>query len=83
MQGTVIFYGFADEQATEPEKRIVINAGEFAVSPPQYWHRVELSEDAQFNINFWSEKDHEGSKVMQQSKIHNQPIENLFEDSDR
>ncbi|MGB5444911.1 MAG: cytoplasmic protein, partial [Psychromonas sp.] len=28
-----------------------------ATSPPQYWHRIELSEDAQFNINFWSDKD--------------------------
>ncbi|MGQ7152943.1 DUF1971 domain-containing protein, partial [Escherichia coli] len=25
-------------------------AGAFATSPPQYWHRVELSDDAQFNI---------------------------------
>ncbi|WP_438012854.1 DUF1971 domain-containing protein [Psychrobacter raelei] len=80
MQGTVTFFGFADEAATEPEKKIVIQAGQFAVSPPQYWHRVELSDDAQFNINFWSEKEHEGSKLMQQSKVHNQPIADLFDE---
>ena len=30
MQGVVTFYGFASEEATEPEKTIVIKAGEFA-----------------------------------------------------
>lgn len=44
MEGTVTYYGFADEQATEPEVKVVINAGQFATSPPQYWHRIELSE---------------------------------------
>nr|WP_255016865.1 hypothetical protein [Psychrobacter sp. PraFG1]UTT87723.1 hypothetical protein MN210_16650 [Psychrobacter sp. PraFG1] len=58
----------------------MIQAGQFAVSPPQYWHRIELSDDAQFNINFWSEKEHEGSKLMQQSKVHNQPIADLFDE---
>lgn len=57
MEGTVTFYGFANADATEPEQVIVIEAGQFATSPPQYWHRVELSDDAQFNINFWSEKE--------------------------
>ncbi|MFT6268310.1 MAG: tellurite resistance-related uncharacterized protein [Alphaproteobacteria bacterium] len=52
MQGTVTFFGFANEEDTEPEKTVVIQAGTFATSPPQYWHSVELSDDAQFNINF-------------------------------
>ncbi len=55
MEGVVTYYGFADENATEPEAKVVINAGEFATSPPQYWHKIELSDNAQFNINFWSE----------------------------
>lgn len=55
MEGSVTYYGFADGQATTPEIVHVIRAGQFATSPPQYWHRIELSEDAQFNINFWSE----------------------------
>lgn len=56
MEGTVTYYGFANEQAEEPEIKLVISAGEFATSPPQYWHRVELSDDARFNIHFWAEQ---------------------------
>lgn len=57
MQGVVTFYGFADKESVEPEQLIVIKAGEFTTTPPQYWHKVELSEDAQFNVNFWSSKE--------------------------
>ncbi|GIU23387.1 DUF1971 domain-containing protein [Shewanella schlegeliana] len=57
MEGVVTYLGFADSEATEPELKVVIEAGQFATSPPQYWHRIELSDDAQFNINFWSESD--------------------------
>ncbi|MEC6882893.1 DUF1971 domain-containing protein [Photobacterium piscicola] len=57
MEGQVVYYGFANSTATEPEVRVEINAGQFATSPPQYWHRIELSDDAQFNINFWSDAD--------------------------
>ena len=55
MEGTVTYYGFANEHANEPEVKVVINAGQFATSPPEYWHRIEITDDAQFNINFWSE----------------------------
>ncbi|NYY79983.1 hypothetical protein DMH17_14435 [Raoultella planticola] len=41
----------------KPEVKVVINAGQFATSPPQYWHRIEMSDDAQFNINFWVEEE--------------------------
>jgi len=57
MEGVVTYFGFADEHAQEHEAKVVIEAGNFATSPPQYWHRIELSDDAQFNINFWSEED--------------------------
>ena len=63
MEGVVTYYGFADGEATEPEVKVVIEAGQFATSPPQYWHRIELSEDAQFNLNFWSEKDKTGQAM--------------------
>lgn len=85
MQGVVTFYGFANEEATEPEKKVVINAGQFATSPPQYWHRVELSDDAQFNINFWTDpslsdsKEAGSNKMFNSSKIHSKPIEKLFD----
>ena len=42
MEGQVTYYGFADEFETEPEMVVVINAGQFATSPPQYWHRIEI-----------------------------------------
>ncbi len=57
MNGQVTYYGFANEKSTEPEVTVVIHAGQFATSPPQYWHCIELSDDAQFNINFWSNSD--------------------------
>ena len=57
MEGTVTYFGFADGDATEPEITVVIPAGQFATSPPEYWHRIELSDNAQFNINFWSAED--------------------------
>ncbi|GGI82590.1 DUF1971 domain-containing protein [Shewanella gelidii] len=60
MQGSVTYYGFASEHAKTPEVEIVIQAGQFATSPPQYWHKVSLSEDAQFHINFWSETEQHG-----------------------
>jgi len=55
MEGTVTYYGFANEYSNEPEIKVVVNAGQFATSPPEYWHRIEITDDAQFNINFWSE----------------------------
>ena len=83
MQGVVTFYGFADEAVTEPEQTIVIEAGQFAVSPPEYWHRVELSDDAQFNINFWTEggneSKNESKSLFNSSTIHSKPIEKLFD----
>ncbi|MGO1618406.1 MAG: DUF1971 domain-containing protein [Oceanisphaera sp.] len=81
MQGKVTFYGFANEAATAPEKTLVIEAGQFAVSPPQYWHRVELSDDAQFNINFWAATDASNKAMFKTSRIHNQPIEEIFDSS--
>jgi tellurite resistance-related uncharacterized protein len=68
MEGTVTYYGFANEHASEPEIKVVINVGQFATSPPEYWHRVELSDDAQFNLNFWSETDKKGQPLFNAKK---------------
>ncbi len=68
MQGTVTYFGFPDSEATTPEKTVVIEAGRFATTPPQYWHRVELSDDAQFNINFWSADDKQGKRLLHSKK---------------
>lgn len=68
MEGTVTYYGFADGEATEPEKIVVIEAGHFTTTPPQYWHRVELSADARFNINFWSAGEMKGQPLFRTKK---------------
>ncbi len=63
MEGTVTYFGFADADATEPEIKVIIEAGQFATSPPEYWHKIEMSDNAQFNINFWSEQDKRNEKM--------------------
>lgn len=68
MEGMVTYYGFANEEAAEPELKVEIKAGQFATSPPQYWHKIELTDDAQFNINFWSDKDKGGQKLFHAKK---------------
>ena len=65
MEGVVTYYGFPDGETMEPEVKVVIEAGQFATSPPQYWHRVELSDNAQFNINFWSASDKKDQPLFQ------------------
>ncbi|HAK33848.1 MAG TPA: cytoplasmic protein, partial [Pantoea sp.] len=42
MRGAVNYFGFAGENEAEPEMTLTINAGQFGISPPQYWHRIEL-----------------------------------------
>lgn len=54
MQGTICYYGYADETSPDPVNIITINAGEFAVFPPEKWHRIEaMSDDTVFNIDFY------------------------------
>ena len=64
MAGVLTFYGFPDKETMEPELVVTVNAGEFTTTPPQYWHKVELSNDAQFNVNFWSDKDKKGGPLL-------------------
>ena len=64
MAGTLTYYGFPDKETMEPEVVITVTAGEFTTTPPQYWHRVELSDDAQFNVNFWSDKDRKNGPLL-------------------
>lgn len=55
MCGAVKYIGFKSQHDTQPEIEAVINAGSFGVSPPQYWHRIELlTEDTYFNIDFFA-----------------------------
>lgn len=56
MQGAVKYFGFASEHDTTPEVEVVIEAGHFGISPPQYWHHIELlTEETYFNIDFFAD----------------------------
>ncbi|KFC86737.1 putative cytoplasmic protein [Hafnia alvei ATCC 13337] len=54
MQGTIRYYGYADETSPEVIETLTIEAGQFGVFPPEKWHRIEaLSEDTVFNVDFY------------------------------
>lgn len=55
--GQLKFTGF-ESRHSEVEKEIILEAGSQAVSPPQYWHKVEfLTEDTEFFVKFYAQKD--------------------------
>ncbi|KJG55948.1 DUF1971 domain-containing protein [Photobacterium kishitanii] len=57
LQGQLKFYGFRDRRG-EVEQEIIINAGDIAISPPQYWHKVEfLTEETQFQVRFYAQNN--------------------------
>jgi len=57
LAGILKFYGFTDRRG-EVEQEITIQTGQIAISPPQYWHRVEfLTDDTQFQVQFYAQKD--------------------------
>ena len=54
MQGTIVYYGYADETSPEPIETLTIKAGEFGVFPPEKWHRIEpLTDDTIFSVDFY------------------------------
>lgn len=56
MRGAVKYYGFASEKEAQQEMEVTIMAGQFGISPPQYWHRIELlSDETCFNIEFFAD----------------------------
>ncbi|QGU89835.1 DUF1971 domain-containing protein [Erwinia sorbitola] len=58
MQGAVKYYGFASADEAEPEIEIIIQAGHFGISPPEYWHHIRLlTDDTFFNIDFFAQPD--------------------------
>lgn len=57
LSGALKFYGFAERRG-EIEKEIIIPAGEAAISPPQYWHKVEfMTPQTTFKVDFYAQKD--------------------------
>ncbi|MCS3409100.1 DUF1971 domain-containing protein [Serratia sp. AKBS12] len=58
MRGAVKYIGFSAEHDGEPEMEVIISAGQFGVSPPEYWHRIELlTPDTYFNLDFFAAPD--------------------------
>ena len=58
MCGAVKYFGFASENETAHETEVTIHAGQFGISPPQYWHRIALlTDDTCFNIDFFADPD--------------------------
>jgi tellurite resistance-related uncharacterized protein len=54
LQGTICYYSYADETSPDAIEKLVINAGEFAVFPPETWHNIEaLSDDTIFSVDFY------------------------------
>lgn len=73
MQGAVKYFGFAGEHDTLPEVEVVIEAGHFGISPPQYWHHIELlTDDTYFNIDFFADPNEalEGKRSAQVVNTH-------------
>ena len=73
MEGAVKYFGFASENDTTAEIEVVIEAGHFGISPPQYWHCIELlTDDTYFNIDFFADPDEalEGKGIGQVVNTH-------------
>jgi tellurite resistance-related uncharacterized protein len=55
--GSLNFFGYAERKG-EIEKTLCIEAGAYAVSPPEYWHKVEfLTKDTVFRVDFYAEEN--------------------------
>jgi len=62
-KGQLKFFGFTERRG-EIEQEIIITANQSAVSPPEYWHKVEfLTDDTEFHVDFYAQK---GSKIVKQ-----------------
>lgn len=56
MRGALKYLGFPDANGIVPDTEVIIEAGNFTVSPPEKWHRIEiLRDDTYFNIDFFAE----------------------------
>ncbi|QFU21566.1 DUF1971 domain-containing protein [Shewanella eurypsychrophilus] len=56
LSGELAFYGFESRRG-EVELTINIPAGGTAVSPPEYWHKVEfLNDETSFKVDFYADK---------------------------
>ncbi len=57
LAGTLKFFGFTKRKGNI-EQEISIEAGDFTVSPPEYWHKVAfLTEETMFRVDFYAENN--------------------------
>lgn len=64
VQGSLKFYGF-NQRRGAVEQEVIINAGEMAISPPEYWHKVEfLTDETRFQVQFYAKN---GSDIVKQN----------------
>ncbi|MFO6426833.1 DUF1971 domain-containing protein [Escherichia coli] len=64
--------GYADEHSAEPDQVILIEAGQFAVFPPEKWHNIEaMTDDTYFNIDFFVAPEVLMEGAQQRKVIHN------------
>ncbi|QUM77048.1 DUF1971 domain-containing protein [Moritella sp. 24] len=55
--GELKFYGFAERRG-DIEQEVVIRQAESAISPPEYWHKVEfMTDDTSFRVDFYAQQD--------------------------
>ena len=61
-----------DEHSAEPDQVILIEAGQFAVFPPEKWHNIEaMTDDTYFNIDFFVAPEVLMEGAQQRKVIHN------------
>ena len=57
ISGKLKFFGFTERKG-DIEKEITIDAEGFAISPPEYWHKVEfLTDETKFLVEFYADKN--------------------------
>ncbi|MGI2169776.1 DUF1971 domain-containing protein [Shewanella sp. MF05960] len=55
--GELRFFGFKERRGAI-EQELIVKAGSVAISPPEYWHKVELmTEDTEFKVEFFAQQD--------------------------
>ena len=69
LSGQLQFTGFIQRRGAV-EQQVIIEAGDFAVSPPEYWHKVEfLTEDTTFRVDFYAQQ---GSDIVRENQSERQ-----------
>lgn len=66
--GILTFCSFNNYDDENVAQEIVVKSGTFTVTPPQLWHKIKVSDDIMFNINFWSDPEKRGKQTINTKK---------------